>query len=225
MAHGLTAIYRRRFSAGDVSRWPDTHFPGCTAALRAPDHVPHADQPFCPVVRKSANNCGDWPDNAVLPVMKMRRVRRYPRQAERGCHPRTGIRQKGQGPRNEGDEKGETLKLRLIGALLLVAVNIVVVGLLTTSPAAAQPNWCGWTPANNSNILAWIYTGPVNIRTGQGIQCDSIAMAQQNDVVFLHCQVINGAGERWFYLWDSANSKTGWVKAGAVARPWDPVTC
>ncbi|MFC0862478.1 SH3 domain-containing protein [Sphaerimonospora cavernae] len=114
------------------------------------------------------------------------------------------------------------LALGLAGSM---AMTLCVTSSPTSATATVQPGWCGWTPANNSNILARVYVGPVNIRTGQGTDCNVISQAQEGDWVWLHCQVINGGGERWFYLWDSANGKTGWVKAGAVERPFDPRTC
>ena len=89
----------------------------------------------------------------------------------------------------------------------------------------AQPSWCGWHPANDSGDPGWITYDVVNIRTGQGTQCNVIGTGSNGDYVVVHCYAINGAGELWYYIWDSANSTTGWVIGNSVLPVWDAEAC
>lgn len=65
----------------------------------------------------------------------------------------------------------------------------------------------------------------MNIRTGQGTQCNVIGGGNNGDYVVVHCYAINGSGQAWYYMWDSANNTTGWVIAGSVMPVWDAVAC
>lgn len=119
------------------------------------------------------------------------------------------------------------IRLALASAATLAAMS----GVLAVPAAQAavrpnsQPSWCGWHPANDSSDPGWVTYSFVNIRTGQGTQCNVIGGGNNNDYVVVHCYAINGAGEEWYYIWDSANNVTGWVIANSVLPVWDPVAC
>lgn len=124
----------------------------------------------------------------------------------------------------------------------LVASGIAAAALsaatLALPPAAsastAQPNWCGWKPANNSHIYpAWVVQGPLNVRTGQSTSCNSYGQSGAGSLfspnLILRCQTTNGSGEVWYYADTNISTPDGgrgWVFSGDVA--WvagTPVGC
>ncbi|CAM3843696.1 hypothetical protein KIPE111705_27635 [Kibdelosporangium persicum] len=98
---------------------------------------------------------------------------------------------------------------------------------VTSLPVApspqAQPSWCGWTPANNGNSPGQVHVAKVNIRTGQGTQCDVIVTVNQGHGFIARCYVDNAANERWIHV--TINSKPGWVIGGAVWYTWAIPQC
>ncbi len=120
-------------------------------------------------------------------------------------------------------------------ALALTALTLMPLGGLAASaqaatpsqPAAsvqpaAQPSWCGWKPGNNSHDPGQISYSYVNVRTGQGTQCNIVGGASSGQLVTVRCYTYNGAGEMWYYV-DAG--VTGWVIANSVYAAWTPVQC
>ncbi|GAA1382814.1 hypothetical protein GCM10009639_02340 [Kitasatospora putterlickiae] len=93
---------------------------------------------------------------------------------------------------------------------------------ITTAPLT-QPSWCGWQPANNSNMFAVVSWDFVNVRSGQGTECDVVGSATRWNTVRARCYIDNGIGERWYY--SDVNGVRGWIFGGALTGLAEPARC
>jgi hypothetical protein len=114
------------------------------------------------------------------------------------------------------------MRRSLIGAALGAAM---ISGAVLAPPALAAPaqsasplaGWCGWTPANNSNVAGTFNNTGVNIRSGQYTTCAIVGEGYNGHDVSIRCYAygtsVNG-NTLWLYITDRTTGVTGW-SAGA----------
>jgi hypothetical protein len=117
------------------------------------------------------------------------------------------------------------IRTRTVFAALALTGSMVAFSAAAANAAAqpqAQPSWCGWMPANDSFEPGEVLQAPLNLRTGQGTECNlkgTITSTGWN--LTIRCQTSDGS---WYYVDSPAG--TGWVTAGDVSPIWDsPVNC
>ncbi|MEE4547005.1 hypothetical protein V2S66_34200 [Streptomyces sp. V4-01] len=116
------------------------------------------------------------------------------------------------------------MKRLVIGAALGVAI---LSGVIVAPPALASPAhsatpqaaWCGWTPANNSNVPGTFSNAGVNIRNGQYTNCTVLGAGYNGHDLTFRCFAdgtsVGGNGV-WIYLTDRTTGVTGWASAAYI---------
>jgi hypothetical protein len=115
-------------------------------------------------------------------------------------------------------------RIRAVVAALALTGSMVAFSAAAADAAPQpqqQPSWCGWTPANNSGEPGDVLQTPLNLRTGQGTECNIEGVINSTGWnLTVRCQTSDGS---WYYV-DSPAGR-GWVTAGDVETLWTPYNC